>query len=112
VELDWMAFRRADFVARGPLDEKFAFHRHLGTWWSLELRAGADETTPPRGARRVELPLVRHEHRGWTSLRESERERLSRRNVYRILDRFRDRADLLSGPQERTATAPGDRRPA
>lgn len=112
VELDWMAFRRADLVARGPLDEKFAFGRHLGTWWSLELRAGPGGMAPPRDALRLELPLVRHEHRGWTSLRESERERLSRRNLYRVRDRFGDRADLLSGPVARAAASPGSRHPA
>jgi hypothetical protein len=112
VELDWMAFRRSDFVALGPLDEKFVFGRHLGTWWSLELRAGADATARPRGALRLELPLARHEHRGWTSLRESERDRLSKRNFYRVLDRFRDRADLLSGPSVDSAAPSGGRHPA
>ena len=43
IELDWLAFRRADFAALGPLDEKFAFHRHLDVWWSLVLRAGAGD---------------------------------------------------------------------
>jgi hypothetical protein len=43
-----------------------------------------------------EPPLVRHEHRGWTSIAPDERDRLSRRNFYRILDRFRDRRDLLT----------------
>ena len=112
VALEWMAFRRADFVALGPLDEKFVFQRHLDAWWSLVLRAGADETAAPRGARRLALPLARHEHRAWTSLRESERDRLSKRNFYRVLDRFRDRGDLLSGPSLRVAGAPGDRNPA
>jgi hypothetical protein len=61
------------------------------------LRAGADPAQPPRRALRLDLPLVRHEHRGWTSLRRGERDRLSRRNFYRVLARFRDRTDLLSG---------------
>jgi hypothetical protein len=59
--------------------------------------AGADATARSRGALRLDLPLARHEHGGWTSLRESERDRLSKRNFYRVLDRFRDRPDLLSG---------------
>jgi hypothetical protein len=48
------------------------------------------------GARACRLagPLVRHEHRGWTSVPEAERDRLSKRNFYRFLDRFRDRLDL------------------
>ena len=32
------AFRRADFAARGPLDERFRFYRNLDIWWSLVLR--------------------------------------------------------------------------
>ena len=97
VEIHWLAFRRADFIALGPLDEKFAFYRHLDTWWSLVLRAGDDPVASPRGARRLDLPLARHEDRGPTSLREADRDRLSKRNFYRVADRFRDRRDLLSG---------------
>jgi hypothetical protein len=101
LELYWLAFRRADWAALGPLDEKFAFYRNLDIWWSLVLRAGADEEAAPRAARRIDLPLIRHDHRGWASLPERDRDRLSRRNFYRVLDRFRERRDLLSG------TAPG-----
>jgi hypothetical protein len=39
---------------------------------------------------------VRHEHRGWTSTPEGERTRQSKRNFYRILDRFGSRLDLLT----------------
>jgi hypothetical protein len=42
----------------------------------------------------VELPAERHEHRGWTSLPDDERDRLSKRNFYRIIDRFGARRDL------------------
>ena len=90
-----MAFRRDDYAVRGPLDEHFRFYRNLDIWWSLVLRdAGPD--APARRAIAIDaLPLVRHEHRGWTALPDDERDRLSRRNFYRILDRFRDRRDLL-----------------
>ena len=97
IEAYWLAFRRADLSTLGPLDEKFVFYRNLDIWWSLVLRTGADPAQPPRRALRLDLPLVRHEHRGWTSLPAAERDRLSRRNFYRVLDRFRDRTDLLSG---------------
>lgn len=97
IEAYWLAFRRADLSTLGPLDEKFVFYRNLDIWWSLVLRAGADPARPPRRALRMDLPLVRHEHRGWTSLPSAERDRLSKRNFYRVLDRFRDRTDLLSG---------------
>lgn len=92
------AFRRADAAVRGPLDEHFRFYRNLDIWWSLVLR-DAGEANPPRRAVSLDgLPLVRHEHRGYTSLPEAERDRQSKRNFYRILDRFRDRRDLLTRP--------------
>ena len=105
IELYWLAFRRDDHVALGPLDEKFTFYRNLDIWWSLVLRAGAGDDTAPRAARRFDLPLARHAHRGWTSLPEGPRDRLSKRNFYRVLDRFRDRPDLLSGAPARSSTA-------
>ena len=92
------AFRRADAIERGPLDERFRFYRNLDIWWSLVLR-DAEEGEPPRRALRLDgLPLARHEHRGWASLPEDERDRQSRRNFYRIIDRFGSRRDLLVAP--------------
>ena len=89
-----MAFRRSDAVAQGPVDEGFRFYRNLDIWWSLALR-DAGPAEPAREARVVAgLPLLRHEHRGWTAFEPAERERLSKRNFYRVLDRFRDRSDL------------------
>ena len=92
-----LAFRRADFVERGPLDERFIFYRNLDIWWSLVLRDNGEGERPRRAVRLDGLPLVRHEHRGYTSLPESERNRLSKRNFYRIIDRFGSRRDLLIG---------------
>jgi len=96
-----MAFRRADYVERGPLDEHFAFYRNLDIWWSLVLRDppedAVDDARPRRALRVAGVPVVRHEHRGWTSLPEDERDRLSKRNFYRILKRFATRRDLLVG---------------
>ncbi len=90
------AFRRSDAAAFGPLDERFRFYRNLDIWWSLVLRDGADDDEQPRRAVRIEgLPLERHEHRGWTSLSDEERDRQSKRNFYRIIDRFGSRRDLL-----------------
>ena len=91
-----MAFRRDDAIARGPLDERFRFYRNLDIWWSLVLRDEGEER-PPRRAVSIELPATRHEHRGWTSLPDDERDRLSKRNFYRIIDRFGWRRDLLTG---------------
>jgi Glycosyl transferase family 2 len=88
-----IAFRRSDAAARGPLDERFRFYRNLDIWWSLVLRDEGEERAPRRAVA-VELPARRHEHRGWTSLPDDERDRLSKRNFYRIIDRFGSRRDL------------------
>jgi hypothetical protein len=91
-----LAFRRADFAARGSLDEKFRFYRNLDIWWSLVLRDEGEGRPPRRAVVVAGLPLVRHEHRGWTSVAPDERDRLSKRNFYRMLDRFGARLDLVS----------------
>jgi len=92
-----IAFRRSDAVTRGPVDEGFRFYRGLDIWWSLVLRdEGPDQ--PPRCAVTVTgVPLLRHEDRGGAGMPEAEVERLSKRNYYRVLDRFRDRLDLAVG---------------
>jgi hypothetical protein len=90
------AFRRADVAARGPLDERFRFYRNLDIWWSLVLRDEGEGRPPRRAVVVPDLPLVRHEHRGWTSVAPDERDRLSKRNFYRVLDRFGARLDLVS----------------
>jgi hypothetical protein len=96
-----LAFRRDDYVARGPLDEQFRFYRSLDIWWSLVLREqdeqAADDAPPRRAVRVAGLPMVRHVHRGWASLPAEERDRLSKKNLYRILKRFATRRDLLVG---------------
>jgi glycosyl transferase family 2 len=94
IEAYCLAFRRDDYRARGPLDERFRFYRNLDIWWSLVLR-DEGEGVPPRRAVAIDLPAVRHEHRGWASLSDDERARQSKRNFYRIIDRFGSRRDLL-----------------
>ncbi len=91
-----MAFRRDDAATRGPLDERFRFYRNLDIWWRLVLR-DAGEGEPSRRAIRIDgLPIERHEHRAYTSLPDDERDRQSKRNFYRIIDRFGWRRDLLT----------------
>lgn len=89
-----MAFRRSDAAERGPLDERFRFYRNLDIWWSLVLR-DEGEGSLPRRAVAVDVPATRHEHRGWATVPEEERARQSKRNFYRIIDRFGSRRDLL-----------------
>jgi len=87
-----MAFRRADAKALEGFDLKFRFYRIADIEFSFRLR--------DRGGRAIALsglPLEKHEHRLWETTDPSERDRLSRRNMYRFLDRWGDRADLLVG---------------
>lgn len=97
-----LAFRRADYVSRGPLDEHFAFYRNLDIWWSLVLRDQAedeaDDALPRRAVRVATSSVTRHAHRGWTSLPDEERDRASKKNFYRVLKRFATRRDLLVTP--------------
>jgi hypothetical protein len=89
-----MAFRRSDAIERGPLDEGFRFYRNLDIWWSLVLRDEGEGEPPRRAVVVPGLPLTRGEPRAWTATPPPERDRLSKRNFYRVLDRFRTRADL------------------
>jgi cysteinyl-tRNA synthetase len=83
-----MAFRREVLERAGGFDEGFRFYRAADIELSFRVR--------DLGLRAVvvDVPLTRHEHRMWSSTPEAERDRLSRRNFYRFLDRYRDRFDL------------------
>jgi len=89
-----MAFRRADAAARGPVDEGFRFYQGLDVWWSLVLRDEGEGQAPRRAVALPALELQRAEPAAWGKTPAKERDRLSRRNAYRILDSFRDRLDL------------------
>jgi hypothetical protein len=93
-----MAFRRSDAATRGPLDEGFRFYRNLDIWWSLVLRDEGEGAPPRRAVGISGLPLRRREPWAWTSTPPAERDRLSKRNFYRVLDRFRNRTDLTVPP--------------
>ena len=97
-----LGFRRADYSARGPLDEHFGFYRNLDIWWSLVLRdlgeEEPDDATPRRAVRLSGLHLQRHAHREWDSLSGPARERASKKNFYRVLKSFATRRDLLVAP--------------
>jgi len=87
-----MAFRRADALAVGGFDPKFRFYRIADVEFSFRIREKGGRALAVPG-----LPLEKHVHRLWESIEPRERERLSRRNMYRFLDRWRDRGDLLVG---------------
>jgi Glycosyl transferase family 2 len=87
-----MAFRRDVIRDVGLFDEKFRWYRTADIECSFRIKdAGLL-------ALRVDVPVVKHEHRMYHATPEAERDRLSKRNYYRFLERFRDRYDLLVGP--------------
>jgi cysteinyl-tRNA synthetase len=88
-----MAFRRADALALEGFDPKFRFYRIADIEFSFRLRA----KTRGRAVVVAGLPIEKHEHRLWEATEPAERERLSRRNFYRFLDRWGGREDLLVG---------------
>jgi GT2 family glycosyltransferase len=85
-----LAFRREDIANVGLMRESFRFYRNLDIDFSFQFknvgfRIYADNS----------LPLVLHEHRGWTSLSEQERDELSRKNYGRFLKKWREKTNLL-----------------
>jgi hypothetical protein len=108
-----MAFRRELVVDGLRFDEKFRFYRSADIELSFQIKAmGLRATVTP-------IAVTRHEHRMWSQTSEAERNRLSKRNFYRFLDRWRGRTDLLvsrGGPGspewERNRPPGGPRRPA
>jgi GT2 family glycosyltransferase len=91
-----LAIRREALRAVGGFDHRFRWYRNADLDLAFAIRdAGwrAMQTGP--------LPLVRHEHRGWSALPDAERDRLSRRNFHRFLKHWGDRRDLLTRPAPR-----------
>lgn len=85
-----LAVRRDALRRIGGIDRRFRFYRNADLDFSFAVRDAGWRAvrTPP-------LPLERHEHRGWSSLPDAERDRLGKRNFYRFLDRWGHRPDLL-----------------
>jgi len=84
-----MALRRELVEGGLRFDEGFKFYRNADIELSFQIKA--------MGLRAIVTPteVVRHEHRMWTNTSEAERTRLSKRNFYRFLDKWRGRTDLL-----------------
>ncbi|MEO7295493.1 MAG: glycosyltransferase [Candidatus Limnocylindria bacterium] len=91
-----LAVRREALRTVGGFDRRFRFYRNADLDFSFAVRDAGW-----RAVRTEPLPLTRHEHRGYTSLPDTERDRLSRRNFYRFLDHWGDRRDLLLHPSDR-----------
>ncbi len=89
-----MAFRRDALRDVGLFDERFRWYRTADIELSFRLKdAGLRAVV-------VDVPVARHEHRMWQSTPPEERDRLSKRNYYRFLERFRGRSDLLVRPPD------------
>ncbi len=91
-----LAVRREALRQVSAFDRRFRFYRNADLDFSFALRDAGW-----RAVRTEALPFVRHEHRGYTSLPDAERDRLSRRNFYRFLDHWGGRRDLLLDPTSR-----------
>lgn len=89
IEAHLLAFRR-DLLLEGiAFDPRFRFYRNADIDFSFQVKALGLK------AIRVDVPVHGHEHREWSTTPEQDRDRLSKRNFYRFLDRFRGRTDLL-----------------
>jgi hypothetical protein len=83
-----MALRRETLADAGPFDEKFRWYRTADIEFSFRVKdLGLRAVVVP-------VPVERHTHRMWFETSPAERARLSKRNFYRFLDRWRDRYDL------------------
>ena len=98
IESYLMAFRRDVIRDVGLFDERFTWYRTADIECSFRIREGGLRAIV------VDVPVARHEHRMWQHTDPAERDRLSKRNYYRFLERFRGRTDLLVEPSD-----PGER---
>ncbi|MGH2634587.1 MAG: glycosyltransferase [Actinomycetota bacterium] len=87
-----MAFRRDVLREVGLFDERFRWYRTADIELSFRVKDAGYRAVV------VDLPVVRHEHRMWNVTSSGDRDRLSKRNYNRFLERFRGRFDLLVSP--------------
>ena len=89
LEFYLFAFKRERLNQVGMLDEKFVFYRNIDLDWSLAFES--------QGLRLVvtpNLPLVVHEH-PYLRMNPDERDKLSKKNYRRFLEKWKERKDLL-----------------
>lgn len=89
IELYFLAFRREDLRKLGLFDEKFRFYRHLDLDVSLNFLNSSFTNKV------IELPLTKHQHLVWGKLDEKEADKLSKKNYYYFLEKWRDKKHLL-----------------
>jgi hypothetical protein len=83
-----LALRR-DLLEEVGFDRRYRFYRAADVDLSFQVKALGLRAV------RVDVPIRRHVHRTWEAASPRDRDRLSKRNLYRFLDRFRGRTDLL-----------------
>ncbi|MBI5292129.1 MAG: glycosyltransferase [Chloroflexi bacterium] len=89
IEFYLFAFRRDRLARVGLLDEKFVFYRNIDLDWSMAFKDRGLRLAITHG-----LPLTAHPH-PYLSMDPAERDRLSKKNYRRFLEKWRDRKDLL-----------------
>jgi hypothetical protein len=89
-----VAVHRGLAAARGPIDERLATWRLLATWWTLVLRDRGAGQPPLQAIALGDLPIADCEAVP-ADVAAADRDRLVRRDRYRLLDRFGSRPDLL-----------------
>jgi len=90
-----MAFRRDVLREVGLFDERFRWYRTADIECSFRVKDAGYRAVV------VDVPVRKHEHRMYHATPAAERERLSKRNFYRFLERFRGRFDLLVSGRDR-----------
>ncbi|HYG71000.1 MAG TPA: glycosyltransferase [Actinomycetota bacterium] len=88
------ALRRELLVELGGFDERFRWYRTADIELSFRAKDAGYRCVV------VEVPVRKHEHRMWDATTPEDRDRLSKRNYNRFLERFRGRTDLLVGGTE------------
>ena len=63
-----------------------------GTWTDL---CFAVRSRGYRAVIDVGLPVIKHDHVEWSAMAPQERDRLSKRNFYRFLQKWGERTDLI-----------------
>mgnify|MGYP003701368393 CR=1 FL=1 len=77
-----ISVRRADIPRIGEMDPGFRFYRNLDLDFCRQVAAAGF------GLRSYDFAVIRHAHRLWENTAPEERDRLSRRNFNRLLDRW------------------------
>ncbi|MBI5080395.1 MAG: glycosyltransferase, partial [Chloroflexi bacterium] len=89
IEFYLFAFKRDRLNHVGMLDEKFVFYRNIDLDWSMAFKdKGLRLMTIPQ------LPITIYEH-PYLRMNPDERDRLSKKNYKRFLEKWRERKDLL-----------------